>query len=81
MNPQYLILGVTIAGNAGTFLALLTIAWKGGSMIGRLEQSNATLVEDGRRSRDAWMAHAQLITRAIQRLDDIERRVGHLEAA
>lgn len=60
-------------------LAVLTIAWRGGRILGSLETTMGTLSTEVHTLRETRDDHAGILSRVVGQLDDLERRVGRLE--
>lgn len=60
-------------------LAVLAIAWRGGRILGSLETTMGTLTSEVRDLRTTRDDHMGILSRVVGQLDDLERRVGHLE--
>jgi uncharacterized protein YoxC len=73
------ILGAAAVGLIVNTVAILGVALKGGRILGRMETSVEGLTEEVKELRRGRTENAQLITRAVAQLDDLERRVEHLE--
>jgi hypothetical protein len=59
--------------------AVLAIAWRGGRILGSLETTMGSLSNEVRDLRTTRDDHMGILSRVVGQLDDLERRVGHLE--
>jgi len=78
-NPSLIILLAAAVGLIVNTMAVLGVAWKGGHVLGRMEESVGRLSEEIHTLREARHDHANVLARVVANLDDIERRVERLE--
>lgn len=78
-NLSIIILAAAAVGLIVNTLAVLGVAWKGGHILGKMETSVETLSDEVSKLRERRHDDANLLTRVVAQLDDIERRVSHLE--
>ena len=79
--PSMLILVAAGIGLVVNTLAILAVSWRGGRVMGSMTGTMAQLSEEVRLLRATRDDHATAIARAVQQLDDIERRVARLESS
>lgn len=70
---------LSIAGLVVNTLAVLAIAWRGGHILGSLESTMGTLASEVGLLRKTRDDHMGILERVVGQLNDLERRVGHLE--
>lgn len=70
---------IVAAGLFVNSIAVLGIAWRGGRILGSLETTMGTLALEVRDLRTTRDDHMGILARVVGQLDDLERRVGHLE--
>lgn len=79
MNVDLVILVAALVGLVVNTLAILTVAWRGGQIIGTMTSTMAQLSQEVHQLRVTRDEHSLLLARAIAQLDDVERRVTNLE--
>ena len=80
-NISIVILAAAAVGLIVNTIAVLGVAWKGGHILGRLEQSVNTLATEVVTLRQRGHEHANILTRVVAQLDGLERRVEVVETA
>lgn len=76
---DYVVLAAAALGLIVNTLAVLAIAWRGGRLLGRMDQSMVTLSEEVRLLRVSGAETSSTMARTVAQLDGLERRVEHLE--
>lgn len=76
---DYLLLGAAACGLIVNTMAVLGIAWKGGQLLGRMDQTMDGLSEEVRMLRITRDEHSTGLARAVAMLDGLESRINRLE--
>lgn len=76
---SWVVLAAAAVGLIVNTLVVLGVALKGGRLLGAMETSVTTLSEEVGKLRERRHDDAQMLTRVVVQLDDLERRVARLE--